>query len=187
MNLNIVTPPAALPVTLERETLFARLDSNTYELNTIADLIETATARLDGPKGFLCRALMVQTWDLTLDRFPPCVRLIRLPLPPLRSVTSVKYLDPDGAEQTLSADAYRVVPDDDGGMIALKPGENWPAVLCGPAAVTIRFVAGYDTVPAEIRSEIVATAAWWFDERGKVGELMDGAAERLFSYRRISF
>jgi hypothetical protein len=53
--------------------------------------------------------------------------------------------------------------------------------------VTIRFVAGYDTVPAEIRSEIVAMAADWFDNRNRVGELLDGAAERLLAYRVVAF
>ncbi len=187
MGLSIVTPPAALPVALERETRFARLDGNTYELDTVAELIETATARLDGPKGFLGRALMTQTWDMVLERFPPCTRIIRLPLPPLRSVISITYLDPDGATQTFSADAYRVVPDDQGGIIALKPSEAWPSVLCGPGAVTIRFVAGYDAVPAEIRSEITAMAADWFDNRDRVGELLPGAAERLIAYRVVAF
>ncbi len=187
MNLSIVTPPSALPVNIERETRFARMGGDTYEVDTVAELIETATARLDGPKGFLGRALMRQTWDATLDRFPPCDRIVRLPLPPLRSVTSVTYLDTNAATQTFSADSYRVVGDDQGGIIALKPSEAWPATMCGPGAITIRFIAGYDTVPAEIRSEIVAMAAYWFDNRDKVGELLDGAAERLLAYRVVAF
>jgi uncharacterized phiE125 gp8 family phage protein len=87
------------------------------------------------------RALVTQTWDLYLDRFPAWEQYI--PLPKTQSVASVKYIDTNGAEQTLAADQYLVDTKSEPGRIAPAFGLIWPVTRWQTNAVTIRFTCGY--------------------------------------------
>lgn len=142
-------------------------------------LIDAATQSLDGPNGWLGRALAEQVLELRMDQFPPafgfghnygqrwaetwCVfgpeNQIRLPLPPLVSVDSIKYDDPAGDEQTLDPATYRVTGiGTDQGMISLQQGQCWPLTKYQAEAVRIRYTAGYGIgtdVPAPIRQAIL--------------------------------
>ena len=117
-----------------------------------------AAARMHA-EAFTHRQLIDATWEVWLDRFPEC-DLIELPFPPLKTVTSVKYLDSSGVEQTLSTALYSVSaptgPYAQPGRIILKYGEIWPVTQPVPEAVRIRFTAGYgansDSVPDGIRA-----------------------------------
>lgn len=82
-----------------------------------------------------------------------------LPMPPLVSVTSLKYLDSDGVEQTYDAANYIVSGVGGRGRITLKSGSTWPTVGAYPEALRIRFVAGYVTVPEPIEQAILLDAA----------------------------
>jgi hypothetical protein len=82
-----------------------------------------------------------------------------LPKPPLRSVTSVVYLDDDGDEQTFDADNYTVSGVGRRGRITLKSGSSWPTLGNYPEALTITYVAGYDTVPEPIVHAVLLMAA----------------------------
>jgi len=92
-----------------------------------------------------CKALTTQTWEMVF----PCFKgWIDFPMPPLQSVTSVKYFDDENEEQTLAPSAYyTVTPYDSPGWI--EPVNSWPSTYSRPNAVTIRFVAGYadDQIP----------------------------------------
>lgn len=125
-------------------------DDALIELYTAA-----ATARLDGRDGLLQRALVAQTWDLKLERFPGCMAYgasawnwpwITLPLPPLLSVDFVKYFDADDSEQTWDAGSYHVVGVGGGqpGRIQLRDSQSWPSISTSwPEPVTVRFTAGH--------------------------------------------
>ena len=137
MTLKLISGPAAEPVTLVEAKAHLRIE--TSDDNTLIDsLIKAARAHIDGADGWLGRALMYQTYDLSVDNL--CIP-IRLPLPPLVSVTSVKYLDTAGDEQTLAASLYRVV-DRGSWPSFIEPDANavWPATLGVSAAVTVRFI-----------------------------------------------
>lgn len=113
------------------------------------------------------RQLTTAAWRLTLDGFGGSC--IELPYPPLRSVSSVQYLDADGATQTLDADTYVVVTTETPGRIELADGESWPATAVHPAAVTINFQAGYGApgdVPELVKVGIKLLAAHWYENRG---------------------
>lgn len=91
------------------------------------------------------RALIDQTWEWKLDCFPIGHEPFRVPRPPLSSVTSIAYLDSDGASQTLATSVYEVDTASDPGRIALKFEQVWPIVRSGDVidVVTVTFVAGY--------------------------------------------
>jgi uncharacterized phiE125 gp8 family phage protein len=76
---------------------------------------------------------------------------LELPWPPLVSVTSVKYLDTAGAEQTLSSSVYRVHTGDDlRGYVELLPSQSWPSTYGVSDDVWITCQAGYGSSPSDV-------------------------------------
>lgn len=159
MTLKLITQPSGTPV--DQATAKAHLRViGTSEDALITLYLKTATAALDGPEGALGRALLTQTWELVLDAFP--AGDIELPLSPLQSVTSVKYFDPDGVEQTLASGRYTVSTVS--GTVKVD-SDGWPET---GGVVTVRFVAGYgaaDDVPAPIKAAILLHVGDLFENR----------------------
>lgn len=144
MTTRIVTAPIAEPVTLAdmegqcRATL-------TSETVTVNGYITAIRQRVEND---LRRSLITQTVDLVLDSFPcPSSRnpfaALEIPLPPLQSVVSVKYLSADGILSTLDASEYVVDTDTTPGRIIPAYGKTWPSTLPYPGSVRVQFVAGY--------------------------------------------
>lgn len=92
------------------------------------------------------RALLTQTWTLTMDCFP--CDAIELRRCPVQSVTSISYLDTDGASQTLATSVYTVSTTCEPARITLKYGQVWPTTYMQEGAITITFVAGSTTAAA---------------------------------------
>jgi len=81
------------------------------------------------------RSYITQTREERLDRFGHGV-CIGLPYGPVQSITSIKYTDTAGVEQTLSADNYSL--DSATGRVVLGYGLSWPITREIPNAVKIR-------------------------------------------------
>ncbi|MBA4219939.1 MAG: hypothetical protein C0458_04330 [Methylobacterium sp.] len=115
-------------------------------------LIAAATEEIDGPTGWLGRAIGRQTLELRGSAFPCRGEWLRLPLPPFISVSEVAFTAPDGTDGVVAGDVYRVRD----GQIGLAPGKSWPAVACEPSSVRIRYLAGYapDAIPATVKSAL---------------------------------
>lgn len=140
------------------------LNSDADEDARMEAAIRDAMDVLDGPQGELRRSVLPVTYDLYLSAFPAS-RMIEIPLPPLQSVESLKYLDTASATQTLGSSKYVVRSGD-----ALAPGsvellgtEDWPAIADHPRAVTIRFTAGYETVPQGLKRATKLLAAHYME------------------------
>lgn len=131
---------------------------HTTDDDLIAGFVSVAQQHLEGEDGLggvLGRAIVRHTLDLALPSFPAS-RVIELPQPPLVSVTHVKYLDIDGVEQTVSSASYSVHADRSGGYIKLKPDASWPSTESDvDDAVRVRFVCGYEAVPAPLKSALL--------------------------------
>jgi uncharacterized phiE125 gp8 family phage protein len=159
--------------------------------NTTGDpvLLSVQTAareHFDGEQGILGRALITQTWDLRLDAFPVCD--IVVPLPPLQAVEELVYIDPDGAEQTLAAEAYEVDATREPGVVRPIYGTSWPSTRAVPNAVRVQFTAGYGDapgdVPATLRARIKALAGHLYEHRETVDqELVSAIDASVVSYR----
>jgi uncharacterized phiE125 gp8 family phage protein len=90
-------------------------------------------------ESFLWRAVVYRTLEVRLlDGFPEDDEEILLPYPPTRQVLSVKYLDADGAEQTLSPSVYQADLGSEPARLALVDGESWPDTKRG-ALVPVRI------------------------------------------------
>lgn len=71
------------------------------------------------------------------------------------SVTSVAYIDSDGASQTFSSSDYDVSTTERGMYVIPKVDKDWPTDLAvRPDAVTITYQAGYGTIPTNVPAAI---------------------------------
>lgn len=157
-GVQVITGPASEPVTLTEAK--ARLKVTTdAEDDDITAMIAEARALAEAECGG--RAFITQTLSLSLDTFPAAGEPIRLPRPPLASVTWVKYYDVDGVQQTLSADSYHVATAADPGRIVPTYAQGyWPVTQYKrPEAVEIRYVAGAASAPAEAKAAVLAIVA----------------------------
>jgi len=65
----------------------------------------------------------------------------------VQEISSVKYLDKTGTEQTVAETVYWLTP---GGEISLDYGQTWPSEqLRGPDSIAITYVTGYEPVVTE--------------------------------------
>ena len=170
-GLVVVTAPTVEPVTATEAKDWARI-TVTVEDSLVEGLITNARERFEEDTG---RVLITQTWDYFLPSFP---EEIEVPLPRLQSVTSVKYIDTDGAQQTLATSEYTVDTRSDPGRIVLAYGKAWPSIREVPNAVEVRFVAGYgpagSDVPRQIRDALKAMTAALYENREPVTEALTG-------------
>lgn len=145
-------------------------------------------------EGFQNRAYIVQTWELILDNWP-YGDSIDIPLPPLQSITSIKYKNSTGIEATLATNQYIVDPDSYLGRLVLAYGCTWPnAVLYPAGAIRVRFVAGYGDaatdVPQRVKQAMLLLIAHWYKNReaidaGNMSEIPLGVQELLWQDRVV--
>lgn len=166
-SLSLITAPVSEPVTASEIQDHVRIEATDDDAAYLTTLITAARQSVENRLG---RALMQQTWEVTFDRFPES-RLIHLPNPPLQSVTSVKYVDSNGTEQTLSSGNYTVRTADEPGTVQLDYDQTWPTTRPEEGAVRVRYVAGYadaDSVPFLVRQQIMVMVATMYEHRESV-------------------
>jgi uncharacterized phiE125 gp8 family phage protein len=141
----ITAPTATVLSVAECKTMLGISTSD--QDSQIDAAIAAAVSSLDPSfGGWLDRALRPQTWELRLSEFPYCDEEIRLPFPVHTSVTSIKYDDAAGTEQTLVANTDYIVVGLNGHLSAsVLPayGKSWPSARCIADSVRIRYVCGY--------------------------------------------
>ena len=140
MKVQLVTPPAYLPVTLLETKAHLRIESSFVSDDAyILALIYSATAAVEN---ITRRALVTQTWRYFLGEWPRYDR-IKLPFGRLQSVANVKYKDTDATEYTMDSGEYIVDADSDPGFVVLGYGETWPSESLLPSNLfTLSMYAG---------------------------------------------
>lgn len=123
----------------------------------IASLVLAAEAHLDGFAGVLGRALITQTWKRSFDAFPDG-DVIRLPLGPLLSVSTVMYYDQSGSNLAFGASSYHAISDAIGPCVKLADTAVWPNTAERPDAVTVTWVCGYGAAASDVPAPIVHAA-----------------------------
>lgn len=136
-GISIAAKPTGELIALAKLKSRLRVDMDDDD-GLLADFLKGAIARIDGPAG-IGYALMEQTWRKSMDCFPWC---ITLPGAPIKSVTSIKYLDSAGTEQTLPATDYRVDLDCEPVRIEPAYGLSWPSTRHVIGAVKVDYVLG---------------------------------------------
>lgn len=162
MPAKLITPPSVEPVSLSEAKAHLRFTSNAEDV-LISQRISMIRQYCEDQTQI---SLMPQTWELVSDGFS-CEMF--LSHPPVQNITSIKYLDISGVEQTIPSSDYvldnindlraRVVP---------APGNGWPATGHGVNVVRIRYVAGYqdeNAVPGPLKLYILSHLGHWFVNR----------------------
>lgn len=126
--------------TVEWGVAFSFYPVTTTEDALLNRLITTARLEIERQKNV---AFIEQTWLLTLNNFPR--GKLSLPKWPLSSVTSLKYYDSAGVEQTVATSVYGSSIRGGGpGHLFLKSNQSWPTgLLSQEDVVTCRYVAKF--------------------------------------------
>ena len=144
MKFKVITAVATEPITRAEATLHLGLDdmSGSHPDDAIIDALITGARQ--HAEHYTKRALAQQTLEAALDAFPDSDDdRIDLPRAPVASITSIKYTDTSGTEQTISSSAYALSTYGESRTIAPTSGNYWPTTEDIPDAVRIRYVAGY--------------------------------------------
>lgn len=164
-RLQLVTGPTSEPVTLAEQKLHSRVDISNDD-DYISALI---VACRQFAELYQNRALLTQTWRLMLDYFPA---VIHVPNPPLRTVTSIQYLDPaTGTFTTLSSSAYVVATDGAPGLIYPVFGTQFPVPQSMLQSVKVTYTAGYDIVPQATKAAIMMMVDHLYRNRSAVSDV----------------
>lgn len=152
MQFKVVTPVAVEPVLLAEARTQCHIDSD----DTSHDALITGliTAAREFAEHYTGRALAPQTLEGAIDRFPSG-SCLDLPMPPVLSVTSIKYTDTAGAERTLSSSAYTLSAYGLSNRVNLTADADWPSTQDVANAVRIVFAAGYTTAPKAVKHAIL--------------------------------
>lgn len=164
MSLTLVTAPTTEPLSLAAAKSQLRMDEDEDDA-LIRSLITAARQWVEGQTH---RALVSQIWDQSIDgNWPwkygrPCIELEKNPI---LSVDSITYVSGASPEPTLGTSLYTAVTRNNGSYVVPAYGQTWPSVLCVPNAITVRFTAGYATVPQPLVHAITMLVAHWYENR----------------------
>ncbi|MBT2242681.1 hypothetical protein JQK15_03945 [Sphingobium sp. BHU LFT2] len=160
MRVAVVVPPSPI-VSWEEAKAHLKLDDDAEKV-TVEAMVAAATEHLDGPDGYLNRALGLQTLEMFLPAFG--VTSIAVPLPPAVDIVSVEYLDYVGETAILDADEIELT----GNLLRPAWPHGWPSAQWrgnDGETVRIRYRAGYavnpdadpivSSVPAPIKAAIL--------------------------------
>ena len=115
----------------------------------IIGLIAAVQGEIDGPSGWLGRALGKQKLEFTTDGFPcrdpACWDFSLYPTVIPNSIV-ITYRDRDGVDQTVDPANFRLALDR---YIDFRHGYRFPATECALDAVKIVYEAGYDGQPVD--------------------------------------
>jgi len=168
MDWKVSTAPTIEPVTLTEAKLHLRIDG-TDDDDLITSLIKVAR---EWCEGFQNRAFIEQSITARLDAFS---NTIALPRPPLISVTTIKYYDTAGDQQTLSDSYYDVDTTSEPGLITLAYNQSWPAVRDIHHCIEIIYKAGYGataaTVPESVKAAIKLLVSHLYEHREAMSEI----------------
>lgn len=196
----VVTPPAAMPVTVAEVKAYIRLDTSDEDA-LIETFIDAAT---ENAEAYTRRAFITRTLRMSLDLgcsrtadslgegvyelpvtalYGALPRVVEMWPQPIKTITGVRTYDTSDTESTFDAANYKL--NADGSRFILTSNASWPSNLRPEAAAVITFTAGYgtaDDVPAAIKTAIMAHAGKMFDERS-ICELPETSQRLLRPFR----
>jgi len=187
-KLEVVTAPTSEPVTIAE--LKDHLAVTDGEFDSYIQHIGQAAR--EWVEDTTWRSLITQTWDQSFDRFETVMRLRN---PPVSSITSVKYTDTSGTQNTVTSSVYELGEWDGVSTVRLQYQQTWPASVRGHADdVVVRYIAGYGAstaVPEVFKHAIKLLVGEMFEHRENVitGTIVAriGTLENLLRPYRVRF
>lgn len=188
MRVVVITPPDPV-VAIDDAKAHLRVDDDGDD-TLITAMVAAATGYIDGPDGWLGRALGPQQLEARFDAFGYADHRDRewypllLPCPPIVSIVSVEYVDQSGVAQTADPATYEMI----GAEVSPVYGAQWPQTRWQREAVRIRYQAGYvvdptadplvAALPAPIRAAILLMVGDLYSNRETT---LDGRATNVAS------
>lgn len=191
LRSTVSTPPSIEPVLTADVKMHCRITDTTEDSN-IAIYAKAARRTIEARCG---AKLISQTVDLLCSQWND---LRSVPIYPLQSITSIKYLDSNGIEQTLDPAVYSVVVGRNP-VIYLNQGQQWPALYCptgyyfpdyrnltaghinqnfgstAPDAIRVQGVFGFGAtaadVPEDLKTALFLLAGTWIENRESIGDV----------------
>lgn len=161
MALSLVTASLFEPISLYEAKNRLRI-SNEDEDDLVTSMIRGATKWAEHNLNW---RLCTQTWKYNLDCWPSDI--IRLPYPPLQSITHIKYYDSDDVQQTLVENTdYRVDTASKPARIEVING--WPSVYSKINPIEIQFICGFtsaDLIDDDIKDALYLRIADLYEHR----------------------
>jgi uncharacterized phiE125 gp8 family phage protein len=176
-----VATPASDPIVTSAEAkLHAKIEDDADD-SEVDLLLAAAAAHIEKYCG---ARFMAQTLTLKCDAFAD---FARLPDGPIASISSITYLDTDGATQTLSGTVYELRANGYEAAIVLKYNQVWPFVRPG-SQITVTAVAGAASAPADVKAAALLLFGHLYKNREAVGEALEavpmGVDALLSNHRR---
>lgn len=153
----LVTKPAELPVSVAELKLPLGLDHTSDYDTYLGQLIGTAVEHLDGWRGILGRAIIVQRWS---QSYPRWERMMRLPMP-ADTLVAARYRNEDDAEQAFDESQLLLHSASGASWVEVGAEVTLPATVDRDDAVTLTFEAGAANaaaVPDRIKVTIIRIA-----------------------------
>ncbi len=216
-SLILTAPPNTEPVALADAKAWCRVDT-TADDALISSLITRARSFCEG---FVGRQFMPATYNAIWDRFPmlpnsqyapgnpnaitppvnnmwplnPSAWSLRLPMPPVTAVNSIKYLNTQSVLTTMEPATYTSDLNAFPARIVPTVGSYWPMTSFAPSAVQVSYAAGDGNPPAEAVQAILMLVAYWYTtreamvlEKGVATQAVPlGVKDLLWSRRVMSF
>lgn len=153
--LDLSSAPGAEPILIADARMHLRVTATgspaTHPDDTLINrMIKAARRKTERDTS---RGLITQTWVQYMDGFPGEILLARAPV---SSVTSVKYVDVDGDEQTIDTADYRTDLISEPARINPVYGEVWPSSRDVTNAVYVTFVAGYGAAGSDVDEDLLS-------------------------------
>ena len=150
MSITEITRPAAYPITLSEAKAHLNIEHGDDDA-IIGAMIASAT---DYAESYTNRDFIQRTWAYSFDSLSGGGFL--LPKSPVQSVSSITYIDGDGASQTLSTDVYDLDSGVTPSLVYLKYNQSWPATRSQRNAITVTFISGYAGLgsPVDVRGGV---------------------------------
>ncbi len=136
MPTKVITAPTYEPISVADVAEYLRVDDLAADQDLLENLITAARQYLEQ---HLNRPLATQTLEEALTGWANPIVLDSS----LQSVTSIKYLDVNGAEQTLASNQYLVDTYAEPAQITPAYNVTYPELYDVPNNVKVRYVAGY--------------------------------------------
>jgi uncharacterized phiE125 gp8 family phage protein len=169
--LERVTAPTLDPLTLEELKLHCKVDhtaDDSHLTNCAKAAVEYVEDAIPGNW-----QILQATYDLPVACW---WEELRLPRPPLQSVTWIKYYDTAGTQQTLATTYYQVrTPWRQPGRIHRAALQSWPGLQVDrPYPITVRLVCGAaaaSAVPYKLKQAVLMLTEHWYLNREAIGEV----------------
>ena len=192
MSYSIITPATLKALTVQEVKDYLRVDSDAED-TLLGVLIDASTQMAESYLGrFLLTTVIEEFYDFFpvyktgVDPFHGDRNIIFLSRGPVQSVASVKYIDGNGDEQTVTASDY--LTDLVSEPSRIMPNEGWLGTKDTVNAVIIRYTCGYtqaSDVPANIKMAMLLMIGEMYEKRVDSVHRLPTASEYLMNPYRV--